>query len=589
MQMKIPAILLALAALPWYAIAATQGDLSIDSVVSNTYEAAKLPATDERLHHLRVPKGFRIHRFAEGLYNPRIIAVAEDGAVYVTQRTPGNVVMLRDIDGDGIADVHAIVASIPNVHGIAIRDRKIYLVDIKNLYVGDLHSDGSIGNLTKTIDDLPDGGQHPNRTLAFGPDGMLYLSVGSTCNACLEPNPEHATLLRLNPEATQRETYATHLRNTIGFDWHPASGRLFGLDHGIDTLGDDVPFEELNEIVQHGSYGWPYLYEDNKFTKHPLPPNVTQEELAQVNKTPVGGYVPHSAPMQLRFTLSNAFGGLFQNDAFATMRGSWNRNPPSGYEVVRVRFDSSGNFEGFEPFISGFLQERRDGTFGFFGRPVGLAWYKDGTLLVGDDSNNVIYRVVHDSDTPRGLRQALAQKLVGRDVPESINVRSDAIAPGSPIPDKYSDYGAGVSPPLSWSGVPAGAKSLVLLMEDPKAASPIPFAHWVIANLPPNVTQLPEAFSGKGQPPQQAAGQQGTNSRSEIGYLGPRPPAGDPPHPYHFQIFALDTVLDLPAGFNRQYLLKKMQSHVIAQGELVGTFDKSVPPAPQDMRDKSAR
>src|SRR3954466_13297890 len=138
MNLKMPATLFALATLPCWAMAATQGDLSIDSVISNTYEPAKLPATDARLHHLHVPKGFRIHRFAEGLYNPRIIAVAEDGAVYVTQRTPGNVVMLRDIDGDGIVDVHAIVASIPNVHGIAIRNRKIYLVDIKNLYVGDL-------------------------------------------------------------------------------------------------------------------------------------------------------------------------------------------------------------------------------------------------------------------------------------------------------------------------------------------------------------------------------------------------------------------------------------------------------------------
>ena len=174
--------------------------------------------------------------------------------------------MLRDIDGDGMADVHAVVASnIPDLHGIAIQNRRIYLVDVRNLYAGDLAADGSIASLTKILDDLPDAGQHPNRTFAFGPDGMLYLSVGSTCNACREPNPESATLLRLNPTAlSQREIFAKGLRNTIGFDWHPGSGRLFGLDHGIDTLGDDVQYEELNEIVQGASYGWPYLYEDEQ-------------------------------------------------------------------------------------------------------------------------------------------------------------------------------------------------------------------------------------------------------------------------------------------------------------------------------------
>jgi Raf kinase inhibitor-like YbhB/YbcL family protein len=570
--------LVALAVAPCFTMAAQQGDLSIDSVTSNVYEPQKLPATDERVQSLQVAAGFRIHRFAEGLDNPRIIAVADNGTVYATQRMPGNLVMLRDIDADGIADVHRIVVRIPNLHGIALRNRKVYLVDIKNLYVGDLLPDGAIGNVTKIIDDLPDAGQHSNRTLAFGPDGMLYLSIGSDCNACFEPNPEHATLLRVDPDTGQREIYASHLRNTIGFGWHPGSGRLYGLDHGIDALGDNTPLEELNEIVQNGSYGWPYLYENNRFTSHPLPPNVTQEELALTNRAPVDGYTAHSAPMQLLFAAGNSLSGAFQNDAIATMRGSWNRSPPSGYELVRVRFDGAGNFEGFEPFVTGFLRE--NGTFGYFGRPVGLAWYKDGSLLAGDDTNNIIYRVLSDQgNPPRTFRQALASKLVGWVAPHSIELRSSAITQSGAIPEKYSDYGAGISPPLSWTGVPSGAKSVVILMEDPQAASPIPFVHWTVANLPPEVTQLPEAFSGRGRPTEQSGARQGVNSKSELGYFGPRPPASDPPHPYHFQIFALDTALDLPEGFNRQYLLKAMWGHVLAQGELVGTFDKIVPEA----------
>jgi Raf kinase inhibitor-like YbhB/YbcL family protein len=375
------------------------------------------------------------------------------------------------------------------------------------------------------------------------------------------------------------------LRNTIGFDWHLPSGRLFGLDHGIDSLGDNTPYEELNEIVEGGSYGWPYLYEDNRFTTHPLPANTTQEELALQNRVPVGGFLPHSAPMQLRFGTPDAFGSNARNDAFATMHGSWNRVPPSGYELVRLRFDAAGNFEGSDAFVTGFLARQSDGTFGYSGRPVGLAWYSDGTLLMGDDANNIIYRVQRDDKpVPTAFRQDLAQNLIAQAAPASIIVRSDAIQPNGPIAEKYSDYGAGVSPPLSFTGVPANAKSLVLLMEDPNASSPIPFVHWAVANMPPNVTQIPEAFSGKGRPVNQNIVRQGVNSRSEVGYLGPRPPAGDPPHPYHFQIFALDTVLTLPDGFNRQYLLKQMNGHVLARGELVGTFAKALPPAPQHAR-----
>jgi len=137
------------------------------------------------------------------------------------------------------------------------------------------------------------------------------------------------------------------------------------------------------------------------------------------------------------------------------------------------------------------------------------------------------------------------------------------------IPNKFSDYYQGVSPELSWTGVPNNAKSLVLMIEDPDASLK-PVTHWIVANIAPNATSLPENIM-KGMEMVNGA-MQGANVTGKIGYYGPKPPRDDPPHKYHFQIFALDTKLNLPSGFNRQALLDAMKAHVIAKGETVGMY-----------------
>ena len=174
---------------------------------------------------LKVPTGFHLERFADGLINPRILAVGPDGTVYATRRSVGDVVMLKDTDGDGKADIVRTVASRPNMHGIAIDGRKAYLVTIKEIYVTNIASDGSFGPLTRIVDDLPDAGQHADRTIAVGADGMLYVSVGSTCNVCIEDNPENATMLQVKPDGSSRRIIASGLRNTIGFAFQPANRR----------------------------------------------------------------------------------------------------------------------------------------------------------------------------------------------------------------------------------------------------------------------------------------------------------------------------------------------------------------------------
>ncbi len=198
------------------------------------------------VNQLKVFAGFTVSKFAEDLGKPRIITVNSTGHVYVTDREAGTVTMLQDTNGDGVADARQTVAIIKDVYGLTIQNNQLYMVTVKELYRAAMNPDGTLGQPQLLISDLPDGGQHPNRTIHFDPDGLLYISIGSTCNACPEPNQEHATLLRANPDGTNRKIFAEGLRNIIGFGWHPQTSELWGMDHCIDWLGDNAQREELN-------------------------------------------------------------------------------------------------------------------------------------------------------------------------------------------------------------------------------------------------------------------------------------------------------------------------------------------------------
>jgi len=470
---------------------AQQGKLTDVTIEGHIYEPARLPPTDERVARLQAPAGFSVQRFAEGLDHPRILALGPSGQIYVTQRDPGNVVMLRDLDNDGIADTQRIVLRLPQAHGIAIRGNEIFLTDVKRIYRGLIRTDGSLDNVRVIVSGLPDGGQHPNRTLEFSPEGDLFVTVGSTCNECREPNPENATIIRVTRDSDyrKREIYATGLRNTIGFGWH-SPGRLYGMDHGIDWLGDNEQSEEMNWIRQNARYGWPYVYDEDQFNPHSEPKNLTLEQWAELSEEPVGLYTPHSAPMQMAFYNGTAFPSEYRSDAFISMRGSWNRKPPSGYEIVRARFGGDAEFDAFEPFVTGFLEQQPDGSFGYFARPVGALVDASGALLISDDTNSMLYRVVYGTPAGSPASQALAGDIFAQ-VPASITINSPAFAESTPIPRRYSAYGSNESPPLRWNGAPAGTKSFVLLMEDPDAIAPLPFVHWAAIDIPADSNALP--------------------------------------------------------------------------------------------------
>ena len=359
---------------------------------SNTLITETERPTPELISSLELPQGFELNVFAENMGNVRMMAQAEDGTVYVTRRDEQDVLALTDADGDGVMDAQRSVAEgLPYVNGITVHEGLVYLVTDTVVYRAPILEGGDLGPLEVLAADLPDAGQHPSRTLAVGPDGLLYVNVGSTCNNCQDSNPESATVLRMNLDGSEREIFATGLRNTIGFGWHPETGVLYGMDHGSDGRGDDLPPEELNRIEADNNYGWPFCYADRRVDNFAsqLPTGATGPEVCALTEPPVLTYQAHSAPIGMVYYDGGMFPGEYQNDAFIAMRGSWNRDPATGYKVVRLRFEN-GEPVGYEDFLTGFLLP--DGVSNF-GRPAGLLVAQDGSLLLAEDANGVIYRV----------------------------------------------------------------------------------------------------------------------------------------------------------------------------------------------------
>ena len=386
--------------------AGAQQSGTLHTVTGHSFRPERVDATPELQATLRVPEGFAVGAFAENLGNPRMLAVAEDGTVYVTRPETGDVVALRDEDGDGQADgePQVVATGLEMVHGIALRGGRIYLATVNEIYEGRIEDDGGVSELHAVIDDLPEGGQHPRRTIEFGPDGKLYLQIGSSCNSCMETDESMAAISVIDPADWSRRVFARGLRNPLGFDWHPETGGMWAADHGSDWLGDEVPPDELNLLEDGAHYGWPFCWGEQRpdWLSSAMPPDGTPKErfCAERTEAPALGLAAHSAGIDLLFYDGEQFPQEYRGDAFIAQRGSWNRKDPVGYKVVRVRFEDGQPVE-VEDFLAGFLTEDRQSH---FGRIAGLALDDEGALLVSDDTNGVIYRVSHEG----GPRQARA-------------------------------------------------------------------------------------------------------------------------------------------------------------------------------------
>lgn len=356
----------------------------------NTLKPAPLPASDENIASLKLPAGFHIHKIVDGLDHPRVMLAVPNGNLYVSSREAGTITLVRYENGQF---TKKLAASFKDVHGLAWREGQLFFVTIHDVYAAPVNADGTLGQAKHILGGLPDAGQHPDRTIDFGPDGWLYISVGSTCNECEERNNLNATMVRVHPDGSGLEVVATGLRNTIGFAFQPQTGALYGLDDGVDWLGNDTQREELNRIEKGKKYGWPYIFGDGQKNAYREPPKGTLDDWDKSSERPVLTWTAHAASMQMVFYTGGQFPADYKGDALATMHGSWNRNPPSGYEVVRIHFNN-GKPEKIEPFVEGFLM-KKGGQWARFARPFGLAQLQDGSVLMGDEQNGVIYQITY--------------------------------------------------------------------------------------------------------------------------------------------------------------------------------------------------
>lgn len=335
---------------------------------------------------LKAYPGLRVSVFASGIDGARFMAESPSGVIFLSVPSDGTVIALPDRDRDGVADDAIVYArGLKRPHGLVFRDGAL-LVAETGAIVELMDNDGDLRADTKRVltTDVPSGGGHWTRSIELGPDGAVYLSAGSSCNACVEKDSRRASVLKFT--GAKAEPFATGLRNTVGLEFHPETGQLWGVDNGRDMLGDDLPPEELNLIVSGGDYGWPYCYG----MKVP-DPELGSAERCRKTSAPVVQMQAHSAPLGVSFGNKLKFPGKLRSSLLIAFHGSWNRSVPTGYKVVAVPFDSKGKPAG-KPFdvITGWHTGGEA-----WGRPVDILAGRDGAMYLSDDAAGAVYRVFY--------------------------------------------------------------------------------------------------------------------------------------------------------------------------------------------------
>jgi glucose/arabinose dehydrogenase len=338
----------------------------------------------------RVPEGFSVGVYAEGIRNARFLRFTPAGDLLVSSPREGGIFLLeRDGDGDGHADgVRMLIEGLNRPHGMDLKGEWLYVAETTRVLRVrfDAEGRGVNGSLEPVVEGLPEGGNHWTRTVRFGPDGLLYVSVGSSCNVCIEEDPRRAAIVRYRPDGTGEEIFATGLRNAVGFDWHPGTGELYATDNGRDLLGDDFPPCELDRVVRGGFYGWPHA----NGNRVPDPDfGSGYEEQVRTSLPPAHAFGPHTAPLGMTFYRGSRFPERYRGAAFAALHGSWNRTRKSGYKVVLVEWDGEGGIRESD-FLTGLEVDEH-----VIGRPVDVAVGPDGALYVSDDYAGAVYRIAY--------------------------------------------------------------------------------------------------------------------------------------------------------------------------------------------------
>ena len=343
-----------------------------------------------RVDEIRLPPGFRVAPYAE-VPNARSMTLGERGTLFVGTQT-GEVYAV--LPGETAEGTHRVVTIARNLHrpnGVAFRGGALYVAEVSRI----LKYDGIESRLFSppgpvvVSTSFPKDEHHGWKFIRFGPDGMLYIPVGAPCNICKRADPRYAAILRMRPDGTGLEVFASGVRNTVGFDWNPDTSELWFTDNGRDMMGDDLPPDELNRAPGKGlHFGFPFVHGKNlpdpEFGARGKPTGFTPPEL----ELPA-----HVAALGMRFYTGRMFPPGYRGQIFIAEHGSWNRSKPVGYRVSLVRLEWN-RVTSYEVFAEGWLQGGEA-----WGRPVDVQVMPDGSLLVSDDKAGMIYRISYRGES----------------------------------------------------------------------------------------------------------------------------------------------------------------------------------------------
>jgi glucose/arabinose dehydrogenase len=333
---------------------------------------------------LKVPTGFKVEVYANGVANARSMTRGSDGTVFVGTRLVGRVYAITEKDGK--RTVKTIAEKLHRPNGVAFKDGALYVAELSRvLRYDDIEKKLDAPGEPKVVyDDLPKDEPHGWKFIGIGPDNKLYVPIGAPCNIC-EPPATHAQIRRINLDGSGAEVVARGVRNTVGFDWQPGTGTLYFTDNGRDWLSESVPEDELNRLTKPGQehFGFPFCHQGDL-----LDNELGWGKSCSEATPPVVNMGPHSAALGMRFYTGSAFPEKYRSAIFVARHGSWNKTARVGGDIQAVMLNPDGSVARTEDFLTGFLQDNN-----YVGRPADVLVMPDGALLVSDDYNGAIYRI----------------------------------------------------------------------------------------------------------------------------------------------------------------------------------------------------
>jgi glucose/arabinose dehydrogenase len=303
-----------------------------------------------------------------------LVAAAGDGVIYRYPFADGQL-------GEPEKLISGLNSPASVAHFTADEGEYVYVGEVNQVTRFRYDPSGPAGDQEMVIPNLPTGG-HSTRTVAFGPDGMLYLAVGSSCNICLEEEPIRSTISRANPDGSALEIIATGLRNPVGITFQPETELLWATVNERDNQGNEIPPDLVTIIYEGANYGWPAC----------MPPDAIPQEAGldcSGITPPTIGIQAHSAPLGLTFLAGDGVPEDLSGDLIVAQHGSWNREPPAAPKLLVIDFEE-GEPLAARDLVTGW----QDASGARWGRPAGVIVAPDGSLIVSDDEAGLLYRIV---------------------------------------------------------------------------------------------------------------------------------------------------------------------------------------------------